>query len=338
MSQLIEPAPDCAGRYVEQTFNVRRRSRHAARRYSVSMTDENHSDCALIEVTAYAPEQGRWYCDHLERGKILLFRGMPFELPDSGIKFLLGHGQSASTLHKNISYRPANDMVKGSDLKGADRDHLQAVMKAFSREVTAFITQFLPPYGGKMKLDYASFRPEQEAGRKLSLHKRNDLLHVDAFPTRPTQGARILRVFLNIHPSMSRIWKVGPPFHEFFPRLAQKEKINLPARQPVIAEVSAFARHLGLPMPARSRYDEFMLYLHNWLKENTEFQKDPASQQIEFPSGSCWMVYTDGIPHAVLSGQFALEQTFIVPTNALVSPEVAPVRVLEETTGLRMAS
>jgi len=302
------------------------------------MTDAKDSDSAVIEVTAYAPEQGRWYCDHLERGKILFFRGMPFELPDSAIKFLLGHGQSASTLHKNISYRPANDVVKGSDLKGADRDHLQAVMKTFSREVTAFITQFLPPYGGTMKLDYASFRPEQEAGRKLSLHKRNDLLHVDAFPTRPTKGARILRVFLNIHPSMSRIWKVGAPFHEFFPRLARKQKINPPARQPVIAAVSAFARQLGLPLAARSRYDEFMLYLHNWLKENTEFQKDPASRQIEFPSGSCWMVYTDGIPHAVLSGQFALEQTFIVPTNALVSPEVAPVRVLEETTGLRMAS
>jgi 3-deoxy-D-manno-octulosonic acid hydroxylase-like protein len=39
----------------------------------------------------------------------------------------------------------------------------------------------------------------------------------------------------------------------------------------------------------------------------------------------------------VMSGQFALEQTFIVPADALVSPKVAPVRVLEEVTGKRMA-
>jgi 3-deoxy-D-manno-oct-2-ulosonic acid (Kdo) hydroxylase len=302
------------------------------------MTDPSDSNSALIEVTAYAPEQGRWYCDHLERGKILFFRGIPFELPEDDTRFLLTHGNSASRIHKNISYRPANDAVKGSDLSGTDHDRLREVMRAFSREVTAFIHRFLPPYAGKIKLDYASFRSMQEAGRKLSLHKRNDLLHVDAFPTRPTKGARILRVFLNIHPSMSRIWKVGAPFHEFFPRLAQEQKISPPPRPAIVAAISAFARHLGLPLAARSRYDEFMLYLHNWLKENTDFQKDSSNQELEFPPGCCWMVYTDGVPHAVLSGQFALEQTFIVPLEALVSPEVAPVRVLESTAGLPMAS
>jgi hypothetical protein len=50
------------------------------------------------------------------------------------------------------------------------------------------------------------------------------------------------------------------------------------------------------------------------------------------------MVFTDGVPHAVMSGQFALEQTFIVPPGALVSPEASPVRVLEAIKGMPMAS
>jgi hypothetical protein len=50
------------------------------------------------------------------------------------------------------------------------------------------------------------------------------------------------------------------------------------------------------------------------------------------------MVYTDGVPHAVMSGQFALEQTFIIPTQVLVSPEAAPVRVLEAATGMGMVN
>jgi hypothetical protein len=42
---------------------------------------------------------------------------------------------------------------------------------------------------------------------------------------------------------------------------------------------------------------------------------------------------SDMVSHAVLSGQFALEQTFIVSKHALVLPEKAPVRVLEQIAG-----
>ena len=42
------------------------------------------------------------------------------------------------------------------------------------------------------------------------------------------------------------------------------------------------------------------------------------------------MVYTDTLPHAVLAGQYALEQTFLVSPEAMVTPEVSPLRVLEE--------
>jgi hypothetical protein len=48
------------------------------------------------------------------------------------------------------------------------------------------------------------------------------------------------------------------------------------------------------------------------------------------------MVYTDTVPHAVLAGQFALEQTFLVDPAATVNPSTAPVAVLEKLAGARL--
>ena len=120
------------------------------------------------------------------------------------MSFLLGQQQTGSTLHKNIAYKPNLDSVSGLDASttgAAELKQLQAIMRQYSQDVTRFLTRFLSPYQGRWQLDYASFRPQEEEGRDLPLRRRNDLLHTDAFPTRPTQGARILRFFNNIHPT-----------------------------------------------------------------------------------------------------------------------------------------
>ena len=293
----------------------------------------NTSSQTVIEVTPYTQQQPRWYCEQLEHGKVLSFRKAPFPFPDEDARFLLSQKQTGSRFHKNISYRPASDLLKGADA-GADRERLHGIVRNFSREVTQFIASFLAPYAGKLKLDFASFRPLEEQGRDLPLHKRNDLLHVDAFPTRPTRGGRILRAFLNINPEASRVWNVGEPFHEFLPKLKHREVITPPPRNPALTALRKLGSRIGLPVPDRAPYDEYMLFLHDWLKENTDFQTSSPQWELQFAPGSCWMVYTDGVPHAVMSGRYALEQTFIVPAQELVSPEVAPVNVLHKIAGM----
>ena len=79
-----------------------------------------------------------------------------------------------------------------------------------------------------------------------------------------------------------------------------------------------------------------MLHFHDWLKENEPYQKEEHTRS-EFPSGCTWMVYTDGVPHAALSGQYALEHTYIVPRAALVAPELAPIDVLEKLSGTALS-
>jgi hypothetical protein len=170
----------------------------------------------------------------------------------------------------------------------------------------------------------------------LPLRRRNDLLHTDAFPTRPTRGARILRFFNNIHPTRTRDWVVSDPFPVLAPRYAPQQ-IALPSAGGSAGRALrslANAAGLGYAVPSlkRSPYDDFMMRFHNFLKENASFQAECRKEYLQFPAGSSWMVYTDMVPHAVLSGQYALEQTFLVEHQAMVSPESSPLSVLEAMT------
>ena len=90
-------------------------------------------------------------------------------------------------------------------------------------------------------------------------------------------------------------------------------------------------RAVGLPVAERSAYDRFMLRFHDYLKENAD--KQLSQDTPEFPPRATRIVFTDAVPHAVLSGQFALEQTYIVPPDALLSPDHAPISVLESMCG-----
>src|SRR5438067_13927121 len=119
----------------------------------------NTPSSPLLVVADDQRKSGPWYCDQLERGKVLFFEGVPFDFPDPDREFLLSQKQTGSRFHKNISYRPAKDLLKGVDDNSPDRERMNTIMRNFSAAVTKFISQFLAPYAGKMKLDFASFRP-----------------------------------------------------------------------------------------------------------------------------------------------------------------------------------
>jgi hypothetical protein len=298
-------------------------------------------------VSGWRDAAARDVCGRLERGEILFFETTPFDLPQSDREFLLAQKQAESRFHKNISYRPKDDEIRGVERKGSDdaaHRQLQDIMRRYSAEVSRFTKTLLSPYAEKLKLDFASFRPLEEEGRDLPLKKRNDLLHVDAFPTRPTHGGRILRVFTNINPAESRRWLTGEPFASIAPRFT--DKAGLPEFAHSANSVTGKWRRrsikalrlIGLPIPDRSGYDRFMLHFHDWLKENERYQQEERTKPVqEFPPGCTWLVYTDGVPHAALSGKFALEHTFIVPREALVEPEVAPISILEKLSGVPLS-
>lgn len=288
----------------------------------------------FVTVENWPPAQPVDYRPELEAGNVLFFPSTPFRLPTEAQDFLRGLNFSGGAVHKNIAYRPASDRVTGMASDPAVAERVRDIMREYSRDVTQFAGELLPQYARAWKLDYASFRPLEEQGRDLPLNKRNDLLHTDAFPSRPTNGDLILRVFTNIHPTKTRDWVTTDPF----PLLAEKYARDAGLMQIATAgklryQSARILGSFGLPVVARSPYDRFMLRFHQYLKRNEEFQANCPKYRFDFPAGSTWLTFTDLLPHSVHSGQHALEQTFIVARSSMGSPESAPVAVLEELCG-----
>jgi len=276
----------------------------------------------------------------LEAGDILYFPVSPPLLPSEDRAVLVTQKQVDASYHKNISYRPLEDRLKGVDQDDfAQRARVHEIMRRYSERAIAFTGTFLRRYAANWKIDFASFRPIEESGRKVALHSRNDLLHFDSFPTRPSHGDRLLRIFTNIHPDRARVWLTTDHFEALAGQFA--DRIGL-YRKPGALDhwkhlTAQAAASFGLPIVARPAYDRFMLKIHHAMKEDAGFQETCRKDRWEFPAGSTWIVFTDSASHACLSGQYALEQTFIVRRASLAAPDKAPIMILEKLAGYPLA-
>jgi 3-deoxy-D-manno-octulosonic acid hydroxylase-like protein len=298
----------------------------------------------VVTIERWPEAQPRDYRSDLEAGNIVFLPRTPFAFPKESRDFLRSLEFGGGAIHKNIAYRTQSDKVTGIDAGAAEAKRLHDVMRSYSQNVVRFVSELLPQYAAQWKLDYASFRPVEEHGRDLPLNKRNDLIHTDAFPSRPTKGDLILRVFTNIHPEKKRVWITADPFR------IVAEKYACDAGLTNIAESvdstagrlkNASARLLqsvGVPVVPRSAYDSFMLHFHEYLKRNTDFQANTRKYEFEFPPDSTWMCFTDVVPHSVKAGQHAVEQTFIISRASLADPSSAPLAILEQICGKPLAA
>jgi hypothetical protein len=273
--------------------------------------------------------------DRLQHSEIVYFPICPIILPEGGDRRFLLEQQLAGGPHKNISYDPhsgrANGFKRQSD---AQADRLREMLAAFSRSVTRWLAEHLPHFARSWRLDRVSYRPEEEATRQLRQTARNDLIHVDAFPSRPTQGQRILRFFVNVNPNEPRIWVTS----DAFPALLEKHgrQVGLPTEHGLNWSwrlKENLVRMFQPNRPRRSVYDAFMLRFHDYLKGSDDFQEHCHKRYWTFAPGSAWMCFTDSVSHAVLRGRYALEHSYFVAPEGLTLPELAPAAVLEHACG-----
>jgi len=265
----------------------------------------------------------------LEDGRVLFFPFLQFAIEESEKKLL-----SIETLEpgrKNISFDPESGICQGSRHDGAEAGELAAMLQRFARQAEALVLALAPGYAGQLERARTSFRPAEIEDRASSVRKDDRLLHVDAFPTRPTRGKRILRVFSNIAPDgAERLWRIGEPFPEFakkfFPRVGSPSP-----------RTAWLMQQLGLTKGRRSAYDTIMLNLHDRMKEDRAYQSGAPAAEVSFPPGTSWIVFTDQVLHAALAGRFALEQTFHLPVAAMADSARAPISVLERLAGRALA-
>ena len=278
----------------------------------------------------FPPEMQARAASALERGRVLFFPRLAFRVLPEELPYL--SATAAGVTRKNISFDPRLGAVQNAATDDADTARLTAMIDRFGQQATTLVQNLIPAYAASVERARTSFRPTEIAGREPTSPRRDDrLLHVDAFPSRPTHGRRILRVFGNVAPDgHDRQWEVGEAFDAFATKFLPRVKAELPG-------TARLLQALGVTKGRRSRYDQIMLGLHDAAKLDATYQTTAKRTALRFPPGSTWAVFTDQTLHAAMAGRCALEQTLLLPVSGMVDPERAPLRVLERMAGRALA-
>lgn len=258
----------------------------------------------------------------IEGGGVLMLPHVSFTLSERERRFLSPAWSDGRA--KNVSFDGAS--LKGAAGTAADLADLAAMIGRFAEGAATLVTTLFPRYAAYVKRARTSFRPQPAVGRDVSWRKDDSRLHIDAFPSRPNHGERILRVFTNVNPTEPRVWRVGEPFETMAKTLLPRVRAPLPGSAALLAA-------LHVTKGRRSRYDHLMLNLHDRAKEDLAYQRDCAQQVVRFEPGTTWLCFSDQLMHAAVSGQYMLEQTIHLPIAALYEPRQAPLAILERLTG-----
>jgi len=279
--------------------------------------------------------------DAMERAEVVFWQRCPVELPSEDDLEFMRTGLPRELQVKNISYHPESDSIPRFEADPAVRDRIERILRTHGQRVEAFLRRATPDYVPGWTLGTTSFRSIEEQGRKLKPRSSNELVHIDAGAYGATNGARILRFFVNIHPTRDRVWGTKGGFGALLGRHRELVEAAKGGRDRVALDKGPLDRLYSGMVTALSKvyplfqvidsspYDRSMRRIHNYMKENPEFRDSREGyQEIHFPPLSSWMVFTDGISHSVLSGQHALVTTVLIPLANARNPALAPFNVL----------
>ncbi|EMX8465431.1 Kdo hydroxylase family protein [Serratia ureilytica] len=279
-----------------------------------------------LPLRQWAAAEASSAVSELEQGKVLFLPELAFTLSEQEMPLL--DPALVDPKRKNISYQPLSGKLTGVAV-AERRQQVQQLLERYYQSCRQLIAGLLPEYQEALHHPTGSLRLHPVSAWRASSSWRKDdsRLHVDAFPSRPNYGERILRIFTNINPhGEHRQWRVGEPF----PQLAQRF-------MPRLARYSAFSSWLQhrvrITKTRRSHYDHLMLQLHDAMKADGDYQQQGPQLALTFPPGSSWICFSDQTPHAAMGGQFMLEQTFLLPVNKMQDPQRSPLKVLEQLRG-----
>lgn len=262
----------------------------------------------------------------LESGKVLYFPHLRFALSDAETALL--DPALVDPKRKNISLNASTGKLTGVVVEDARKDAIAALVQRYYESTLQLLSHLAPAYLPELAKPTTSLRLHRIGTWKNSWRKDDTRLHVDAFPSRPTGNQRILRVFNNINPhGQARLWRVGEDFQTLTGKF-------LPGMTPFHPSVAWLMHKLHITKTRRSHYDHLMLQLHDRMKADMDYQQNGEQESFAFPPGSTWICFSDQAPHAAMSGQFMLEQTYMMPVGAMQQPALSPQHVLKRQAGI----
>jgi hypothetical protein len=227
---------------------------------------------------------------------------------------------------RNISLDPAG-RLKGVIGGEATQALAAGMVKRFRDEAESLLGKLVPRYTEYLRRGSASFRPSKVETRVQSWRADDRRLHVDAFPSRPNRGERLLRVFTNVNlEGVPRVWRVGEPFEDVARRF-------LPRVKPYVGWQAKALNALHVTKSLRSEYDHLMLQLHDAMKADLDYQKNAPQVTFGFPPGCAWVCFSDQASHSVMSGQYMLEHTLLLPPMQQYDKEASPLAILTRLQG-----
>lgn len=281
--------------------------------------------------------------DALEKGQIVCFPECPIDLPSAEDLDFLRQEMPKHLSSKNISYHPEAERIVG--IKGSREvvERAQRILKESNARVQAFLKKAIPALVKDWMVGTASFRPLQERGRDLPAHASNELVHVDAGAYGATHGDGIIRFFVNVNPVEDRVWVTKGAFPELYRRHGNQAGVmpsngtNGHAMEEGVFDRlrTSFSKGASALVPSAkfldsSPYDRAMRRFHNYMKDTPAFQSTPEGhQEFRFKPFQAWMVFTDRVSHACISGQHAFADTFVVRLGSCRLPEMAPINILK---------
>ena len=260
----------------------------------------------------------------LEAGKVLYFPRLGFAVQPEEQALL--REDTLAPKSRNVSLG-ADGVLKGAAGSAQDQQALAAMVGRFRQQALQLVDDLLPEYKGQLRVAPTSFRPKQVETRAQSVRADDQRMHVDAFPSRPSYGERLLRVFTNLNPhGVPRVWRVGEDFETIARRY-------LPQAKPYRLWQAKVLNAVHATKSLRSEYDHLMLQLHDLMKFDEAYQKNGTQVTVPFPPGSVWVCFSDQATHAVMSGQFMMEQTLYLPPGKEVDPQASPLAILTRLVG-----
>lgn len=279
----------------------------------IDMADVGHGNPAWIAA--------------LEAGKVLYF-------PNFGQHGFAPHKEELALFREDIRDPKTRNisLSSGGDLKGvvgddATRALMAGMIGRFRAEAEGLLGNLVPRYGEHLRRGATSFRPAVVQNRVQSWRADDRRMHVDAFPSRPNYGERLLRVFTNVNQEGEpRVWRVGEPFEDVARRF-------LPKVKPYSAWQAKVLNMLHVTKSLRSEYDHIMLQLHDAMKSDLDYQKNAPQVTFGFPPGCAWVCFSDQTSHAVMAGQYMMEHTLQLSPMHQYDKDASPLAILTRMRG-----
>ena len=307
------PPVRARGRRVPDGRVRRCRASVAHARSRVAMTDDRHARHRELASGARAGAQ-RALARALEGGGVLVLPQLAFALAER--RAALPRRRAGPTAARRTSASTATrSRARAAAPPSSPRS--RAMVARFAADAAALVAALFPRYA-----PYVQARAHElpaaaaPSGRAVSWRKDDSRLHVDAFPSRPNHGERILRVFSQ---RQSRRRAIASGASASRSRRWRARSCRASAR--MRAGEAALLAALHVTKGRRSEYDHLMLGLHDRAKADLDYQRDCAAAGGALRARhDVDLLLRPGDARRACRGQYMLEQTIHLPLAALYEP------------------